>query len=81
MSKKKFRVFKRYYYLEDCDSPSGGYYRHEVWEFVGETLAVSEKQAINNVRYRRKFPSQCRPVANGCRWENGFEWAAKEAEQ
>ena len=42
-----FDVFRR----EVVDIP-GDEMQVEPWEFCGSTVAVSEKQAVNNVRYR-----------------------------
>ena len=47
------------------------------WELVGSTDAVSEKQAINNVRYRTiGNHSQYMPVVLECHYAEWLEWKA-----
>jgi len=72
-NKSKWAVYKRYVFIDD--SP---YYSHEgVWEYMGETWAVSEQKAINNVRFRNGYSSQHRPLASGSSWMEHLEWEAR----
>ena len=49
---------------------------------MGETWAVSEAQAINNVRYRTAGnTSQYLPYITSGHWEKGIEWEAELDEQ
>lgn len=68
-----FDVYSRYYlHTED---PEDGFERD--WTFEGDTWAVSEKQAVNNVRHRNLGDiSQYKPIAVGGHWDNGLEWKA-----
>ena len=43
---------KRKYAVYMCMEGIGVYHNNKIRQYVGETYAVSEKQAINNVRYR-----------------------------
>ena len=71
--KERFSVYARYYL--DAEEPENCI-RGE-WSFMGTTYAVSEKQAVNNVRHRTVgCRSQYVPVAVSGHWENGFEWKA-----
>lgn len=50
--KNKYAVYYRAsYYVERTYEDLGHLGLYE-WQYIGETLAVSEAQAINNVRYR-----------------------------
>lgn len=50
---------------------------HETdWFYCGTTWAVSREKAINNVRFRRGFTSQYRPIDVGGRYEKYVEWDA-----
>lgn len=76
--KKKYSVYATPYLeaeeLENCVQ----YPR----EFMGETWAVSEAQAINNVRYRTVGnTSQYLPYITSGHWEKGIEWEAELDEQ
>lgn len=71
--KRKYWVYARDYFItedpEDC--------RKGEWCWQGSTIAVSEKQAINNVKFRRMGrKSQYKPMATSGHWENGLEWKA-----
>ena len=72
--KHKYRVMaQEYFHSEDHN-------RENEWECVGETYAVSEKQAINNVRHRMYGDygmSQNKPLNAECKWENGLHWKAE----
>lgn len=74
--KVKYYVFKRYYFYQE--EPEEHYF-HKEWEYVGKTFAVSEKQAVNNVRHRVNATSQHKPVNVSGHWENGFEWKASQS--
>lgn len=51
--------------------------RHD-WEVAGETIAPSEKKAINNVRYRLLGKtSQYKPVETSGHWARYIEWKAE----
>ena len=74
--KIKFMVFTKYYF--NCEEPEDCY--EGEWRFEGETWAVSEAQAINNVRHRKYGDygtSQYKPTATSGHWENGLEWKAE----
>lgn len=75
MKKKRmlYQVYRKYYLdAEDIENSF-----EEDWKFAGSTYAVSEKQAINNVRNRIMGNiSQYKPVAFGGKWENGYYWKA-----
>ena len=48
------------------------------FHFAGETWAVSEKQAINNVRHRNYGDiSQYLPIYSSGSYEARYEWKAK----
>lgn len=68
-----YKVYSRYYFNSE------DYSREGKWKFEGKTFAVSEKQAINNVRHRKYGDygsSQYKPIATSGHWENGLEWSA-----
>lgn len=72
-TKRKYKVFSQYYFESEDHS------RTDTWKFVSETWAVSEAQAINNVRHRTMGDygtSQYKPIAVGGHWENGLNWKA-----
>ena len=77
--KVKWLVYSRYYQLtEDIESNI-----IDDWTLVGTTYAVSEKQAINNVRHRMMGDygtSQYKPIETSGHWECGLDWAAKRGE-
>lgn len=76
--KEYYRVFIRYSMVaeepENCFS--------EGWKYLDKTLAVSEEQAINNVRHRVMGDeiSQYMPIATGGHWETWYEWKAEKIE-
>lgn len=73
--KTRYRVSRRYYLVADDEENN----ITDEWVFVGETFAVSEAQAINNVRHRTMGDaSQYLPVATSGHWENGYDWKAEE---
>ena len=50
-------------------------------EFIGETFAVSEKQAVNNVRHRTMgdyMSSQYLPIEESCHYSVWLKWSAEE---
>ena len=72
--KHKYIVYFRYYFETEESI------RYDEWQYAGETFAVSEDKAINNVRYRRIGKhSQYMPANISGHWENGFEWKARKA--
>lgn len=74
---KMWRVYSQYYLL--ADEPEDSF--EDDWVFEGETFAVSEAQAINNVRHRNYGDygaSQYKPVCRSGHWENGLRWKAEE---
>ena len=72
----KYSVYRRYTQVtEDPERDFTG-----KWEHIGDTLAVSEKQAINNCRYRTiGNVSQYKALANGGHWESYYEYRAVPA--
>lgn len=71
--KQKWAVYSRGYLLtEDAEDNV----EHD-WTLQGETWAVSEEKAINNVRYRKGYSSQYMPVAVGGHWSRFVQWRAE----
>lgn len=73
-NKSKYSVYSRYVMtadeIENCTA--------HPWEYVGDTYAVSEKQAINNVRHRTIGDlSQYKPIATSGHWDSFLEWKAE----
>lgn len=76
VKKRRFRVFARQWM--EAEEPEDCY--EGKWELVGETWAVSEDKAVNNVRFRTLGKvSQYLPIATGGHWEKGLDWKAEEA--
>ena len=80
--KLKFMVYYRHYFATDYPEVYGtrnesGYDLDE-WKEAGETWAVSEAQAINNVRCRLFGfkSSQYKPFAYSGSYEEGYDWKA-----
>jgi hypothetical protein len=76
MAKPKvpFMVYSRYFFVSEDD------HFERDWSPEGQTFAVSEAQAINNVRHRNYGDygtSQYKPIATSGHWENGLEWKAE----
>ena len=73
--RKRYAVYLRYFMeAEDPENCITG-----DWEFKGRTMATSEAQAVNNVRFKLMGNlSQYKPVAVSGHWANGFEWKAVE---
>ena len=76
--KIKYRVYCNYCMTaeeqEDCFE--------EGWQLAGETYAVSEAKAINNVRYNMiGCISQYKPLANSAHWETWYKWKAIPVEE
>lgn len=72
--KRKYLVYSQFYCLTDL-----GEYGASPWTLEGTTWAVSEKQAINNIRHRNYgdyYSSQYKPTAMGSTWENGRNYRA-----
>lgn len=79
MAKQKvhFIVYSRYYFKTEFPEDSFNLR----WEKEGDTWAVSEKQAINNVRHRNYGDygsSQYKSIGYSSSWENGLEWKAEQ---
>lgn len=74
--KKRWSVLARRV-VDIEDAPSVVY----EWVPIGETVAVSESKAINNVRYRTGQPSQHLPIQTSGHHETWIEWVAVEVEQ
>lgn len=73
-TKKRWRVSRQYYL--DAEEPENCI--RGPWEVVGETWAVSEAKAINNVRFRTcGNVSQYLPRNVSGHWENGYDWKAE----
>ena len=74
--RKKYRVYlKQYFYDKVVEKNTG-----ESTKFLGETYAVSEAQAINNVRYRvygESNPEGDREIDYAC----GGIWTEFKAEE
>lgn len=73
--RRKYQVYTAYYFYseeyEDCHV--------DKWTHEGSTWAVSEKQAINNVRHRSYGDygsSQYKPLNCEGSYENGLMWLA-----
>ena len=83
--KIKFIVYYQHYFATDypevygTKSDSG--YDADEWMVAGETYAVSEAKAINNVRCRLFGPnsSQYYPSGSGNSWAEGYNWKAVHA--
>lgn len=74
--KVRYRVYRQYFLeAEEIENSFEGEYK-----YVGSTSAVSEAQAINNVRHRLMGDygtSQYKPLATSGHWENGYNWKAE----
>ena len=71
----KWLVYRTYYMRSEDIEDS---FENEP-ELVGETWAVSEAQAINNVRHRTMGDygtSQYKPLAVSGHWDCGYDWSA-----
>lgn len=81
--KHKFVVYYQHYFATDypevygTKSDSG--YDVDEWKIAGSTYAVSEAQAINNVRCRvfGAKSSQYMPSGYGSSWNEGYHWKAE----
>ena len=80
--KVKYVVYYQHYFATDYPEVYGtqsdsGYDLYE-WEEAGSTYAVSEAQAINNVRCRLfgEKSSQYMPIGSGNSWVEGYNWKA-----
>jgi len=75
--RKRWKVYRRYFL--EAEDPEDGIVTE--WEFVSTTTAVSEAQAVNNVRFKTVGNwSQYAPIYVSGHWANGFEWKAEVAE-
>jgi len=61
----------------DAEEPERGF--KSDWVFVGETTAVSEAKAINNVRYNALgCVSQYLPIEASAHWEKWIDWKTEK---
>lgn len=75
--KDHYSVFFKYFMItEDIEDSF-----EDEWQFAGDTWAVSEAQAINNVRYRMGHPSQYKPLAVSGHWDTWMDWKAIKEER
>lgn len=75
--KAKYDVFARYVMCAEEEENSF----EADWEHIGTTFAVSEVQAINNVRFKvMGNVSQYKPLATSGHWETELEWRTKKHE-
>lgn len=80
--KVKFIVYYQHYFSTDYPEIYGTHsdsgYDIGDWKEAGSTYAVSEAQAINNVRCRLFGPnsSQYAPTGYGNSWNEGYNWKA-----
>lgn len=72
-NKQRWAVYSRHYLLTEDTMDR---VEHE-WTLQGETWAVSERKAINNVRYRNGYSSQYKPDAMGGHWMRLTQWRAE----
>lgn len=71
--KRPYQVYVAYFRVYEDEIETS---RTE-WSYMGQTYAVSETQAINNVRYRtRGKKSQYKPTYSGNRVEEYMDWIA-----
>lgn len=73
--KRKYLVYAKYYL--ESEFPEDSF--EEDWKLVGETFAVSEKQAINNVRFKlfgNYCASQYKPTYSGGHYSYGLHYKA-----
>ena len=82
-TKRKYKVYSKYYFATDypehwgTNVPDSGYMAGD-WKLEGETWAVSESKAINNVRFRTRGEksSQYYPDYDSGRTMEGYYWKA-----
>lgn len=75
--KRHYAVYTQY--SMDADEPEDEF--EDEWRFAGDTYAVSEAQAINNVRHRTFGDhSFSLPLAVGGKWATWLDWKAEEIE-
>lgn len=78
-SKQRYYVYNRKWQVmtEGTNEP-----RYSNWKYIGDTYAVSEAKAINNVRYREwgETKTDDHKFHQGIEeeiWECGYEWRAE----
>lgn len=80
--KKKYQVYTSYYFING-DYPWESH--QDKWSYEGETWAVSEKQAINNIRHRvyGDNHSQYKPWDIGTYgdYSTSLDWMAVESDK
>ena len=72
MQKKKYKVYARRIVEIEGEDPVT-----HPWVFAGNTYAVSEAKAINNVRFRNEMPSQHMPIETSGHYDVWVEWKAE----
>ena len=78
--KKKFRVYRKRWSMGNDEDPET--YAEDSWEDIGTTYAVSEKQAVNNVRHRTmgdRYSSQYLPTMEIGHSVSGYHYKAIRA--
>lgn len=70
--KSKWKVYVRHVHIDDDPD----FNDTSEWELMGETWAVSEDKAVNNVRYRYGYSSQYYSTS-GSSWMEYLEWEAR----
>ena len=79
-NRMKFRVYRKRWSMTNDEDQST--FSEESWESIGETWAVSEKQAVNNVRHRTlgdRYSSQYMPVMECGHSIAGYQYKAIRA--
>ena len=68
--KQKWAVYSRHRLITEDTMDN---VEHD-WTLEGETWATSERKAINNVRFRKGYPSQYTPTAMSNHWMRLMDW-------
>lgn len=79
-ARMKFKVYRRQWEMADDEDAST--LQRNGWENIGETWAVSEKQAVNNVRHRTmgdRYASQYLPTVECGHYIAGYQYMAVRA--
>ena len=85
MMRRKYKVYSQHYFITDYPEKWGTKNDNGIdvddWVLEGETWAVSEKQAINNVRFRNRGEksSQYAPDYYSNSAIEGYYWKAVAA--
>lgn len=78
--KLKYRVYRKRWGMSNDEDP--GSLSEGTWEDIGTTYAVSEKQAVNNVRHRTmgdRYSSQYLPTMELGHSVSGYHYKAIRA--